>query len=56
MCVYVFSPAQKSPIPPASNRFDEANAASLQRPKKKLQHHMRGKAKALYNFTAQNPR
>jgi hypothetical protein len=52
-----FTPAQKSPIPAAEQRFEEVmDASSLQRPKKKVGTQVRGKAKALYHFAAQNPR
>ena len=46
------SRSAKSPI--QLDRFEEA--ASLPRPKKKSTTKIRGKAKARYNFTAQNPR
>ena len=48
-----YRPSQKSPI--ALNRYDEGEAAlSIQRPKKKVNTQPKGKAKALYNFNAQN--
>ncbi|KAK2142809.1 hypothetical protein NP493_4760g00007, partial [Ridgeia piscesae] len=52
----IYPPAsQKSPIP--KDRFEEnLDAASLERPKKKTVTKVRGKAKALYSFRAQNPR
>ena len=50
-------PSQKSPIPAADLRFEEGlDATSLARPTKKPGYVVRGKAKALYNFVAQNPR
>ena len=47
---------QKSPI--AVNRFDELDltAENLERPKKKVNTQVHGKAKALYTFHAQNKR
>jgi len=55
--VYSFfcSPSQKSPIP--LNRYDDVpDVSDLQRPKKKVGAQYRGKARALYNFKAQNPK
>ncbi len=53
----VHSPSQKSPIPSADHRFEEGlDAHSIARPTKKSGYQVRGKAKALYKFTAQNPR
>ncbi|KAK2160623.1 hypothetical protein LSH36_129g05064 [Paralvinella palmiformis] len=49
------SPSQKSPIP--LNRYDDVpDVSDLQRPKKKVGAQYRGKARALYNFKAQNPK
>ena len=50
--------SQKSPITP--DRFEEfsgVEASGVQRPNKKVKNTVvRGKAKALYSFTAQNPK
>lgn len=49
-----FTPSQKSPIP--ADRFEDVSVGYNVPPERRRGFQIQGKAKAMYNFTAQNPR